>query len=510
MVRVVRALSFVMVRTERGPLRPLWAVLHWTVLRAASGFLRRGHADAAVYVRGSFASREPVYGLSDIDVIVVLAGSTELPGWRRERLERRWHRLCQVIPGNTRVIDVTVYEDAELADAAATTALTYGLRNGSADALFYREPCKRHYSLRARPNLYGATRDWRLLAGPERRPLVPTPSGPERLVAGWLELQYLWRYVTRCCVHPEDRAVPYYSLKFVAGAARIWLWLVHGEPTDGRLDTLRRAMRLMPADAPILERAIAARRNVARTPADLLLEVLAWLVDFSSRLAGFIASQLEEVGSTDVSLRCAGATDARRIEVPLVDWKALVMGDPPDGTLVLDPSSPCAPSAIAEVAKAERKGSYVALRAPGLLMLPSADLDARPLPRGALRTIQCAATDPAALAIVRGDRTASFPNVNGWSAIDLARRAVAEHRGRLIQLRSRSVGPAEHRALLLSAARAALLLESLEDGVPELHVSLPDVAEALATRCQRSFTDGENPDELGRIVSELPGLRAWL
>jgi predicted nucleotidyltransferase len=496
-----------MARTEQGPLRRLWDVLHRTLLRAARGYLRRGHPDLAVYLRGSFASGEPAYGLSDIDVIVVLPGTTEVPGRHRERLERRWQRLCSAIPGHVRVIDVTVYEDAELEDAAGTTALTYGLPNGEPDALFYRQRAKRHYSLRTRPGLYGATRDWLHVAGPDRRPHVSEPAGPERLVAGWLELQYWWRYVARCCLHPQERTATYYSVKFVAGAARIWLWLVEGERPDGRLDTLRRAMRLMPADAPILERAIAARRELAHPSTVPFPDVLAWLVDFSSRLAGFIASQLQEVGATDVSLRWAGATAARKTAVPLVDWKAVVMGEPVDGTLALDHSSPCAPAAIAAAAEAERNGCYVALQAPGVLILPSADLDTRPIPRGALRTIQCAASDPASIAVVRGDRTASFPDVDGWSAIDSARRAVAEHRGRLMQLRTRPVSQAERVALLLSAARAALFLKSVEDGAPELHVSPPDVAGALAERAQRPWTVGDSPEGLERIVRELPGLR---
>lgn len=506
MVRPLRALSSVMVRTEQGPLRPLWAGLHAGLLRAASAYLRRGHPDSAVFIRGSFACGDPAYGLSDMDVIVVLAGSTRAGGWHRERLEQRWRRLCRAIPGLARVIALKVYEEAELADAAGTTALTYGLGSAAAGALFHGEGLSnRHYALRTRPDLYGATRDWRHLAGPDRRPPVPVTTGHDRLVAGWLELQCWWRYVAWCCLHPEDRKVPYYCFKFVAEAARIWLWVAHGERTDGRLDALRRATRLMPADEALVARVLATRRDLASCPGNLLSEVLAWLVCFSSRLAGFIATQVQEVGSTDVSLCCA---DTSRPPVPLVDWRALVMGEPPDGRLILSPSSPCTVAAIARAALAEQRGSHVALQAPGVLVLPSADLDSRPVPRGALRTIQCDASDPVSLAVVRGDRTASFPNVRGWSAIDLARRAVAEHRMRVLRLRKRPVISTDQQALLLSAARAALFLESLEDGEPQLHISGSDIAEALAARYRPRAVAAEDPEDLERAVSDLPAFQA--
>ena len=91
-----------------------------------------------------------------------------------------------------------MYEEAELAEAASHTVLTYGLNGGGSGALFDEaDPSNRHYSLRTRPNLYGATHDWLHLAGPDRRPRVRVPAGHECLVAGWLELQCWWRYVAR-------------------------------------------------------------------------------------------------------------------------------------------------------------------------------------------------------------------------------------------------------------------------------------------------------------------------
>jgi predicted nucleotidyltransferase len=454
-----------MVRTEQGPLRSLWARLHGGLLALVLALVRRGEPGAAVYLRGSFASGDPVYGLSDLDLVAVVPGAG---GARRERLDRRWARACRAVPGLERVAAVKVYEEPELADAAASTALSYGLEGEVARPLF--EGVDRHHFLRVRPNLYGPTRDWRHVAGPERRPDVAAPAGSDRLVAAWLELQCWWRYVAWTCRRPTDRGVTYFCFKFVAEAARTWLWVAHGVRAEGRADALRRALPLMPADEPILTRALAARGRLAR-PGELeLAEVVPWLADFSSRLAAFVSAELEPAGWTEVRLRWNG--DGAGGRLPLADWRALVLGEDPDATFVLDGASPGDPGAVARAAAAEERGTTVALPAPGILVLPSDDLESRRYTRGTLRAIQCDASDPVSLALARGERVARFPDVPGWSARDWARRAVAEHRVRV----RRGGGD---RATLLAAARAALFLASLEDGAPELRLSAADVEEAL-------------------------------
>ena len=95
-----------------------------------------------------------------------------------------------------------------------------------------------------------------------------------------------------------------------------------------------------------------------------------------------------------------------------------------------------------------------------------------------MRAVQCELTDPVSFALLAGGDVARFPNVGGWSAQDAARRAVAEQRAAV----AAATEPARELAALLTLARAALFLESLRDGEPELAVTVAAAAERLAPR----------------------------
>jgi hypothetical protein len=183
-----------------------------------------------------------------------------------------------------------------------------------------------------------------------------------------------------------------------------------------------------------------------------------------------VGADLEPYGTTEVRLRWSGDPEG---PLPRADWRALALGEPVDATFALDPASPREPAAIARAAAAEAGGRPVALRDPGILLFPSADLESRPFPRGTLRSVQCDASDPVSLALARGEPVARFPAVAGWSAEDWARRAATEGRARLRRL------PDDPDARL-AAARADLFLQSVRDGAPELCLSSADVAAALA------------------------------
>ena len=94
-------------------------------------------------------------------------------------------------------------------------------------------------------------------------------------------------------------------------------------------------------------------------------------------------------------------------------------------------------------------------------------------------------TDPVSFALLDGAPAARFPRVRGWSAADLAERALSEHRA---WLRTRRVParpwmpppPASQPlALLLTAARAALFAQSVARGEPELIVEPAELGRRL-------------------------------
>ena len=96
------------------------------------------------------------------------------------------------------------------------------------------------------------------------------------------------------------------------------------------------------------------------------------------------------------------------------------------------------------------------------------------------RRLSCAVTDAVSFALLEGKTKAAFPGILGWAAYDVARRAVIEQRPRLA---GATTNPPERTVrLLLSAARAALFLESIESGSPTLAVTIAAVATELGGR----------------------------
>ena len=89
------ALRRFMLRTARSPLKLLWAGLYAAVARAVALIVApRAHARTDVYLRGSLASGEPLYGLSDIDLVAVAAGRERSPDVYGGRFEA----LCRALP----------------------------------------------------------------------------------------------------------------------------------------------------------------------------------------------------------------------------------------------------------------------------------------------------------------------------------------------------------------------------------------------------------------------------
>jgi hypothetical protein len=512
LARVAPIIQRVMLRTERGPLRPLWAACYELLARAVATYVRRGCRLASVYVRGSLAGGEPVYGLSDIDMIVVAPADPGRPGAAYASLRARDERLFRRFPVLWTVMRHSfVYEDSGLSEASSASALTYGLDRAASDGSLDRacylgsQPVVDEMGLLERPGLAGV-REWRRLAGPERRPREPPRDVQTRRVVAWLELQSWWRWAFEACLAPERPQVRLLCVKLVAGSARTWLWLDGREPVQRHSETLQQALRALPEEEDALKAALDLQRHLAAASEAPLAESLAAFVRLSSRIARRLESEVAREGTTEVRLlggkdtelamRAGSAAALKRVEarsdlLPLLDWRALVLPLSPDETFVLTPYQATIPSDVARASAPAEDGAYAALQADHLMIYPTADI----WTRGLLRAVQCALTDPVTFALARRDEKASFPDVDGWSASDVARRAVAEHRawlagrngnvptGRLWLHTPLVTDPsAETLGMLVTAARAALFLESLEEGEPELALTVSDVAHLLAAR----------------------------
>ncbi len=154
-----------MVRTDRGPLRPLWRFAHEGLARWVAAYLRRGDKAMSAYLRGSLGAGEPIYGLSDIDLAFVAADEATRDTERD--VKRRWHQLRRRLPSDSAgLIDSPeVYREADVHAWSANTTLTHG--SGSASGRL--RPATREQG-RARHGaertlLPGLTDDWRLVGG---------------------------------------------------------------------------------------------------------------------------------------------------------------------------------------------------------------------------------------------------------------------------------------------------------------------------------------------------------
>ena len=491
--RAALALRGIMLRTARSPLKPLWAGLYAVIARLVALIVAPRRTRTNVYLSGSMASGEPLYGLSDIDLVAVAADEGEAL-----RVRRRYEALCHALPPLRGLAPhFWTYDARGLARVLAGSYLVNGL--GDERAVFLAaDAVDDGGGLLERPGLHGPP-DWRRLRGgiPVARPPDPHP-----LHAAWLELQYRWRYVFRACGEEADVHRPKLAVGLVAEAARIWLWLAHDERHDGGRAPLERALRMMDAEEEGLRYALEVHRAAHRSPAVAVDTLLACFVRISDAIAGLVDEAALGAGVSQVHLLGAELGAQTADAVALLDWRALAL--PPldrsipgvtlvaEERLVAVDDDPTDPAALMAAAARAETGRVPALRHGSLLIEPTSDVWGQ----GRLRLVQCRASDPVSAGLFEGSDQAAFPDVSGWSARDWARRAVAEHRAWLFAARNQRASP--HRwmgprpanvwttaatlGLLLSAARSALFLESIEEGSPELTLRFRDLPAALGAR----------------------------
>ncbi|MGH2956787.1 MAG: glycosyltransferase [Solirubrobacterales bacterium] len=507
--------------------------------RVAASYLVAG-TGAAAYLKGSVGRGEPLYGVSDIDLAIVLPGGVGDEAIER-RINDRWRRLRGRLPTLCRALfeRPRIYRREEL----SASTLLHGL---SADRDHWRprpssRERRRERGGSERPGLYGPAPDWRRIRG--RETAVPPRAwadAGELWPAAWLELQFWWLQAFKACASPDALWKRYLCAKLVLEPARVWLWVAHGERPESWQELARRASARLPEEAPALRGALALRDSISRSVRVPLGASLAALARISDRVAAELTAPVQSSAATQVRLRWGGAgeivtdadTDAAGTgaalgcgpaspPLPLVDWRARVWSGPPDEALSPIPGD-LDPALLGAAAHEGDAGAYPALRCGGLLLLPS-------LKRARLRAVQCAATDPVSFALLDGSDWAEFPDIPGWSVQDSARRAVAEHLGALERLEAGGDPDGEALGRLFTAARAANLLEGIHSGQPELDLTVaaiaarlrgsPSVGSGLAdqalaelrrSRIHREPPDAALVDALRRGVAALPAFKLGL
>jgi hypothetical protein len=494
-----------MVYSDRGPMRPVWALAYRAVAHGVSRLLTGGTKGATVYLRGSCGWDEVHHGLSDIDLAIIA------PAVRRNAVATRWRRITGLLPSIQRLIQLGIYDPDELATVSASSTITAvePVHLGPATA-------RDQAGVRLRPGVgQGPTGHWRTLSGQDRRP--PAPPNQPLHVNAWLELQSVWRDAFRACLRPAAPTTRLLCVKLVADPARILLATANGAQPVSRTAVLTEALRRLPDEAQIMQHTLGRAGRLHRSDPSSLGIAL----DGCLRISNRIARQLQDsvTGTTDVQLRGVETELAlqadpldgmRRIEghsrlLPLADWRARCWPLHPDDAFAPTALNPADPTQLRDaVRSAGGYGPYPTLMA-GELMIVAGP--------GLLRAVQCRMTDPVSFALAERASIAQFPNVAGWSVEDCARRAVLEHGNWLgshpeggtsllrqwMRAQARTSAPGNDvLGWLLSAARAGLFLQSIEAGRPELHVTVGSAASRLGlsdafVEYQARRLDGRQP-----------------
>lgn len=497
-----------MVRPVRAPSSPLtvrrkrdgaWQLAAKFAARLLATHLRRGLHGAAAYLHGSLAAGDGRFGYSDIDLCVVVPDHPTTPGTNRRIVQDRWRRLRQRSSLLARAVDLMSWEDAELRRAVCSSRLTCRCRREGRGTSSQSEPSGSALGGQAgsspllwlRPGLYGPMSRWQLLSGPERRPVLSEQARPDRWEAAWTELQFWCRHAFRAAADPRTHSLPYLSAKLVIEPVRVWLWAAHGICAERRGEVLERGVELLPEEAQTLQWAGRLPRSIPAAQLEpTFVAALRCFFRLSQRLAERLALEARgwrtvqlvgarEEGADSDSTPPWQALVAERARLPLVDWVARTWPLAVEEWCMPHPGDPADPSALRAAMAVGDTGLYPLLRTEELLVMPVAQLA-----RATRRAMQCRVTDPVTFALAAGSGTAEFPELPGWSVSDCARRAMDEH-GDQLALRgwcsgADGAGAPRDIGTLVTAARAALFLQSVSEGAPRLAVTVEAVVAELA------------------------------
>lgn len=498
---------------SRLPRFVLASVYRATMAVTARGLLGEG---VSIFVRGGLARGNPVFGLSDIDLIALL--DEDAPDGAEQALHERWERLQAWVPTVGFLVDLEVIHVHDVKLAATGPSRQAGLTTGT--AVHFSRPAA-PLEMYARPGVERLASEWRLLRGVDRLPDLAPWDTYRAQQAAWLELQHWWRYAPSLVLRAGEPRISYRALRLVTEPARAWLYQATGDHIQDRAALLTRVRAeadarglLTDATHHAIELAERLNRDPANGGAVDPDTVVTWLAHVSAWTADEISAQLRAHSTTHVELVDHGVPTSGH---HLVDWRAVVVPPSASATFVVGRGDACSAEAVAAAAVAYEPGAYVALRHGPILVKPVSGSWA-----GALwRTLHFSISDPVSFSQIDGVGRAAFVDAPGWSIEDQALRAVNEHRAFLAAAGDHWSKLGVHR--LLTAVRAGVLADSLREGMPRLLVGTEAIRVELVERCSGldwlvdvdvdgvlgAADDGDAPDQarvdsLRRAVTALP------
>lgn len=452
--------------TGRGPLRLVWLALYGAASGSLTWALRLCAPGSTIFARGSWGERRLAFGYSDLDLVAVAPGAAGAA-----RMRRCLDRALSALPLMRKAVDVAVTTRAEIECASAAPFVC--------PATPAREKTGASLPRGLGISFFGQLRPWRHLAGP-RLNLYGPISETHRLQWAWAEAQFRWKHLLRSLLGEQDsRQAAHLASGAVVGLAQVALWAETGEE---RFDP-RAAAALAPAHRAALETALRRSEGGPGAPPLEALPAMA-------ALTHVLSDRIDRSAGIGSRLRLIGGAESGQ-ESPLLDWRSLVF-PAADETMRATPGRLSDAALLAQEAAEDgrRRAAIVDGRLLLLPIRPGSPADRFAAQGWVMRSVESAVSDPVAWALARGDATAVFSRIPGWSLEDWSRRAVAELRLRLEEKRFEAAGPERRNARLMAATRAAALAESLDAGQPELLVS---------DRAVRRWAEERRPELRGRL-----------
>jgi len=223
-------------RTQFFPFTLLYRFLYWAAIGLCLRRLGGLPGVLCVYLRRGLARGRPVYGLSDIDLLVLVDGDNR--DRNAARVRNRYESLRRIIPMLAEG-ELALYHPEEFR------------------ALYTHCPFYRH-------RFDSGRRDWQRLRGEDAFTHLPSPHGSPAYLAGF-ELLSAWRYLSQELLPVDPRPVylrRYIAFKMIADTAEVWLAASGDDGHYGRETALARAADAHPDLGPRLNKIARWRDNL--------------------------------------------------------------------------------------------------------------------------------------------------------------------------------------------------------------------------------------------------------
>ena len=235
--------QYLVIRTSFFPLVHLYGAAYALSVRVATLLLRRVDGVAAIYLRRGLAKGEAVYGLSDIDLSVIVEDDDGERRGVKEKVRAVYDRLASFIPlfGDADT-ELGVYSVAEFSRLYED----YGFNK-------YRFHEGRH--------------TWRLLFGRDVVRDLPRVAEPDLRRAAGEELRKWWGLVGLDLFNGANRRSferRYLWYKAIAEASKVYLYVCRGVMVYGREEALDRVRGyLSPSECRLVDRVRGYLRHLA-------------------------------------------------------------------------------------------------------------------------------------------------------------------------------------------------------------------------------------------------------